>query len=164
MEQYNVKNVTSMLWHTCPSVALCQYMILWSATYNIMEQYNGKIVASMLWHVSISCTLSIALEPLKCHCNQCTSDKCKTKSQKEKNTLRTNPIRIIHATYGWFFKIKIQFNSFEQSLQMWHKFLQIAAALGAICSKGPYGIYYMIGALQKRPNLFKPLTFSFSQT
>ena len=86
------------------------------------------------------------------------------KIAKRKKTSRTNPNNIIHATYGWLFKIKIQFNSFEQSLQMWHKFLQIAAAFGAICSKGPYGIYYIVGALQKWPNLFKSLTLSFSQT
>ena len=35
---------------------------------------------------------------------------------------------------------------------------------GAICSKGLYGIYYIVGALQKWPNLSKSLTFSFSQT
>ena len=85
----------------------------------------------------------------------------KQNSKKKKKTSRTNSIRIIHATYGRLFKIKIQFNSFEQSLQIWHKFLQIAAAFGAICSKGPYGIYYIVGALQKWPNLSKSLTFSF---
>ena len=43
-----------------------------------------------------------------------------------------------HSCYIWrIVQIKIQFNSFEQSLQMWHKFLQIAAALWCNLFKGP---------------------------
>ena len=83
------------------------------------------------------------------------------KIAKRKKTSRTNPIRIIHATYGGLFKSR--FNSILSSnlFKCDTNSCKLLQLFGAICSKGPYGIYYIVGALQKWPNLSKSLTFSF---
>ena len=91
-----------MLLHTCPSVALCQYMIFWSATYNIMEQYNGKMermlpaCCDMCPSVAL-CQLLLNLWSATAISAQATSAK---QNSKKKQTSRTNPIRI-YLCYIW---------------------------------------------------------------
>ena len=85
----------------------------------------------------------------------------KQNSKKKKKHLGPIQFVFIYATYGRLFKIKIQFNSFEQSLQMWHKFLQIAAALWCNLFKGPVWHILYSGSSSKMTKFIQVTHFLF---
>ena len=145
-----------MLWHTCPSVALCQYMILWSATYNIMERLLPAC-CDMCPSVAL-CQLLLNLWSATAISAQATS--AKQNSKKKKNI--SDQSNSYHSCYIWrIVQIKIQFNSFEQSLQMWHKFLQIAAALWCNLFKGPIWHILYSGSSSKMTKFIQVTHFLF---
>ena len=88
----------------------------------------------------------------------------KQNSKKKKNT--SEQFNSYHSCYIW----PIVQN--QDSIQFFWAISSNVTQIPANCCsfwcnlfKGPvYGIYYIVGALQKWPNLFKSLTFSFSQT
>ena len=83
------------------------------------------------------------------------------KIAKRKKHLGAIQFVFIHASYGRLSKIKIQFDSFEQSLQMWHKFLQIAAGFCCNLFKEPIWHILYSGSSSKMTKSIQVTHFLF---